>query len=65
MNKFEIAVMALLGAIAIEGAVTAERVRRIAREGFSMELTIEQADTLAQRVSEAKEAALEDMRESE
>ena len=65
MNKFETAVVALLGTIAIEGAYSACEIRRIARAGFSMELSLEQADTLAQRVSEARDAALEDMRESE
>ena len=65
MNKFEMAVMALLGAIAIEGAYSAWEIRKIAREGFSMELSIEQADTLAQRVSEAKAAAAERKRKKE
>lgn len=53
--------MALLVAIAIEGAITASAVRRIAREGFSIELTAAEADTLAERVSEAKACAIKDM----
>lgn len=61
MNTFEKIVVALLGVIAIEGAYSAAQIRRIAREGFDMELTVEQADTLAREVSEAAEAAFEDM----
>lgn len=63
MNSFEKIVVALLGVIAIEGAYSANQIRRIAREGFDMELTVEQADTLAVKVNEAKAAAFEDMDE--
>ena len=36
--------VALLGVIAISGAVTAYEIRQIAKEGFDVELTLEQAD---------------------
>lgn len=65
MNTFEKIVVALLGAIAISGAVTAYEIRQIARNGFDVELTEEQADELASEVSEAAEAAFEDIEESE
>ena len=53
--------MGLLVAIALEGAYGAREIRRIARDGFSMELSLEQADSLAVKVQEAKEQALKDM----
>lgn len=64
MNKQELAEwlkMALLGVIAISGIITAKEVKRVARDGFEMEITMEQADSLVQKANEAKEAALEDM----
>lgn len=61
MNGFEKVLVALLVVIAIEGASSAWQIRKIAREGFSMELSVEQADTLAQRVNDAHEAAVKDM----
>lgn len=44
---------------------TAYEIRRIAREGFSMELTGPQADTLATQVQLAKDAAMLDMNNNE
>lgn len=61
MNKIEKWTVALLTAIALEGAYSAYEIRRIARDGFQMELTLEQADSLAVKVLEAKEQALKDM----
>lgn len=61
MNKTDILKVALLGSIAIEGAVCALSIRKIAKEGFNIELTMEQADSLANSVSEAREQALKDM----
>lgn len=63
MDKGSKIIVALLAVIAIEGAYSANEIRRIAREGFSMELTVPQADTLATEVEKAKEAALLDMNE--
>lgn len=61
MNSFEKIVVALLGVIAISGAVTAYEIRQIAKEGFDVELTLEQADELEDEVNGAAEAAFEDM----
>lgn len=61
MNSFEKIVVALLGVIAISGAVTAYEIRQIAKEGFDVELTLEQADELEEEVNGAAEAAFEDM----
>lgn len=61
MNSFEKTVVALLGVIAISGAVTAYEIRQIAKEGFDVELTLEQADELEEEVNGAAEAAFEDM----
>lgn len=63
MNTFEKIVVALLGVIAIEGALTAYEIRRIAREGFEVELSEEEVDEIEAEVSEAAEAAFEDMGE--
>lgn len=63
MNKGTATITALLVAIAIEGAVTASSVRRIAREGFNIELTAAEADSLAAAVDSARVNALEDMME--
>ena len=63
MNKGAATITALLVAIAIEGAITASSVRRIAREGFNIELTTEEADSLAAAVDSARVNALEDMME--
>lgn len=62
MNKGAATITALLVAIAIEGAITASAVRRIAREGFSIELTAAEADSLAAAVDSARVNALEDMK---
>lgn len=62
MNKFEKVVVALLGAIAIAGTVTAVEVVRMARNGFNMEIDVEQAQEILDEANEAKAAALEDMR---
>ena len=61
MNSFEKIVVALLGVIAISGAVTAYEIRQIAKEGFDVELTLEQADELEDEVNGAAAAAFEDM----
>ena len=63
MNGLGKAVVALLGLIAIEGAITAVGIMRIAREGLQLELTIEEAKDLAEEVQEAREAAESDMEE--
>ena len=66
MNKQELAEwlkMALLGVIAISGIITAKEVKRVARDGFEMEITMEQADSLVQKANEAKAAAFKDMGE--
>lgn len=65
MNTFEKIVVALLGAIAISGAVTAYEIRQIARNGFEVELDDEQVQAIEAEVSEAAEAAFEDIEESE
>lgn len=63
MNKFEKIVVALLGAIAIAGTVTAVEVVRMARNGFNVTLDIEEAEKIVEQANEAKAAALEDMSE--
>ena len=63
MNKFEKIVVALLGAIAIAGTVTAVEVVRMARNRFNMEIDVEQAQEILDEANEAKAAALEDMSE--
>lgn len=61
MNKFEKVVVALLGAIAIAGTVTAVEVVRMARNGFNMEIDVEQAQEILDEANEAKDAAFKDM----
>lgn len=61
MSGFEKIATALLVVIAVEGAYSACEIRRIAREGFSVELTLEQADSLSRSVNEAAQVAYEDM----
>lgn len=63
MNKFEKIVVALLGAIAIAGTVTAVEVVRMARNGFNVTIDIEEAEKIVEQANEAKAAALEDMTE--
>lgn len=63
MNKMEVIKLALLTAIAIEGALCVSAIRRIAREGFNVELSMEQADSLACSVQDARDAALIDIKE--
>ena len=63
MNKFEKIVVALLGAIAIAGTVTAVEVVRMARNGFNVTLDIEEAEKIVEQANEAKAAVLEDMSE--
>lgn len=63
MNKFQKVVVALLGAIAIAGTVTAVEIVRMARNGFNVELSVEQAEEILSEANEAKDAALEDMKE--
>ncbi len=57
MNKFEKVATALLAVIAVEGAVTVVEIARIARNGFEMEITMDEA----QEIESAAEAAYEDM----
>ena len=40
MNKAETIMTALLVAIAVDGAMTLREIRRIARNGFNIELTV-------------------------
>jgi hypothetical protein len=61
MNKFQKVVVALLGAIAIAGTVTAVEIVRMARNGFNVELSVEQAEEILSEANEAKDAALKDM----
>ena len=61
MNKFEKIVVALLGAIAIAGTVTAVEVVRMARNGFNVTLDIEEAEKIVEQANEAKDAAFKDM----
>lgn len=64
MNKGQKILAGLLGVIALEGAVTAYGIMKLAR-GFEMEITIEQAEEIAAKVEEAKAAALNDIKEEE
>lgn len=64
MNKGQKFLAGLLGVIALEGAVTAYGIIRIAR-GFEVEITMDQAEVIAKSVQEAKAAALEDIKEEE
>lgn len=61
MNKFQKVVVALLGAIAIAGTVTAVEIVRMARNGFNVELSVEQAEEILSEANEAKDAAFKDM----
>lgn len=61
MTKTEKIVVALLGAIAISGAVSAIEVVRMARNGFSVELSMEEAERIVEEVEEAKAVAIEDI----
>ena len=61
MTKTEKIVVALLGAIAISGAVSAVEVVRMARNGFSVELSMEEAERIVEEVEEAKAVAIKDM----
>lgn len=56
MSKFEKIAVALLVAIAIEGAVTTAQVIRIARSDFEMVLTMEEAKEIADEVNETVSA---------
>ena len=61
MNKFQKVVVALLGAIAIAGTVTAVEIVRMARNGFNVEISVEQAEEILSEANEAKDAAFKDM----
>ena len=61
MNGYQKFAVGLLAAIAIEGAVCVGEILRIARDGFNVELSIEQAQALSDSVNVAKSAALSDM----
>ena len=58
MNGYQKFAVGLLAAIAIEGAVCVGEILRIARDGFNVELSIEQAQALSDSVNVAKSAAL-------
>lgn len=62
MNKQELAEwlkVALLGVIAISGVITAKELKRVARDGFEMEITMEQADSLVRNASEMEDMGYE------
>lgn len=61
MNKFEKIATALLAVIAVEGAVTTAEIVRIARNGFAMEIDLDEASEL----EKAAEAAYDDMMSEE
>lgn len=61
MKRIERIKAILLTVIAIEGAMTAWAVVKMAREGFSIEMQITDAEELLNEAKEAKEAALSDM----
>ena len=61
MNKFEKVATALLAVIAVEGAVTTAEIVRIARNGFSMEISMDEAS----EIEAAAEAAYDDMMDEE
>lgn len=61
MTKTEKIVVALLGVIAISGIVSAVEVVRMARNGFSVELSMEEAEQIVAEVEEAKAVAIEDI----
>lgn len=65
MNKFQKVVVALLGAIAIAGTVTAVEIVRMARNGFNVELSVEQAEEILSEANEAKDAAFKDIKAEE
>lgn len=50
MSEFEKIVVALLAVIAIEGALTVYEISQIARNGFEVELTEEQAKAIEAEV---------------
>lgn len=56
MSKYEKTVVGLLVAISLFSGVTAVEVARIARIGFEVELTPEEAEEIASEASEAIEA---------
>ena len=61
MSGFEKIATALLVVIAVEGAVTTAEIVRIARNGFSMEISMDEAE----EIEAAAEAAYEDMLDEE
>ena len=61
MNKFEKISIALLSVLAIEGAICVSQIMRIARTGFNVELTIEEAEKLSEELSDARAVAVRDM----
>lgn len=63
MKKAEILKVVLLGAMTIGTAVTAVQVTRLVRNGLSMEISLEEAEQLASKVNEAREAAIKDITE--
>ena len=63
MNGYQKFAVGLLAAIAIEGAICMGEIVRIDRDGFNVELSIDQATALADSVSAARAMALSDMAE--
>lgn len=63
MKKAEILKVVLLGAMTIGTTVTAVQVTRLVRNGLSMEISIEEAQDMANKVNEAREAAIKDITE--
>lgn len=63
MKKAEILKVVLLGAMTIGTAVTAVQVTRLVSNGLSMEISLEEAEQLASKVNEAREAAIKDITE--
>ena len=61
MNKFEKIATALLAVIAVEGAVTTAEIVRIARNGFAMEIDLDEAAEL----EKAAQVAYDDMMSEE
>jgi hypothetical protein len=62
-KRQEILKVVLLGAMTIGTAVTAVQVTRLVRNGLSMEISIDEAQDMANKVNEAREAAIKDITE--
>lgn len=62
-KRQELLKVVLLGAMTIGTAITAVQVTRLVRNGLSMEISIDEAEQLAGKVNEAREAAIKDITE--